>query len=166
MKKVYEPHVQEAFARFMVQVGKQRDPVMMLLRAHLYSEAVMEDLIRLGLPQGEVVNKRANLEYHQKVLLVEALDILEARLIAALKALNKVRNGFAHKIEKQLTFGDVLQIGASFERKLQNFREKADSDTVKTLKLLLSFVCGRLDAALHDLKNSSTSPTTAKETSR
>ena len=165
MEKVYEPHVREAFDCFMEQVGKQSDPVMIVLRAHLYAEAAMNNLIRIRLPHREVLTRKNVLKYAQKLLLVQALGIFDSRIIGALRALNNLRNDFVHEIDKQLTFDDVLKIGASLEKKLQKLREKAGSDTVKTLKLLLSFVCGRLNAALHDLKKNSTSPTTAKETS-
>jgi hypothetical protein len=145
----------KAFARFQKLVGKQRDPVMMLLRAHLYTEAVMEDFIRLRLPHGQVMIEETRLEYHQKVLLVEALGILDARLIAALKALSKVRNAFAHKIDKELSVDDVSQIGASYGKMLKKLKQiDGGSDTKKTLRMLLSYICGRLDEALHDLKTS------------
>lgn len=40
----------KAYVRFIESVGKQTDPVMMLLRAHLYSEGVLEEVIRIRLP--------------------------------------------------------------------------------------------------------------------
>ena len=128
---------------------------MMLLRAHLYTEAVMEDLIRLRLPHGQVMIEKAGLRYYQKVLLVQALGVLDARLINALQAMNHVRNDFAHEIDKELTDADVSRIGASYGNMLKKMKEiDGGSDTKKTLRMLLSYICGRLDEAIHDLKTS------------
>lgn len=156
---------QQSFARFLKSVGSQKDPIMMLLRAHLYSEAVLEDLIRHRLPNGEVVNKKAQLEYHQKLLLVEAMGLLVTPHVAALKALNKVRNQFAHQIDKELTFDDVQRIGSPLGKTFESHKQQGGSDTLETLKILLGYLCGRLDGRLLALKESSTSLTVSKKTS-
>lgn len=157
MGEAFDAHKQERFVRFLQSVGRQNDPIMMLLRTHLYAEAVLVDLIRHQLPNGEVVNKKARLQYHQKLLLVEALDILVPAHVASLKALNTVRNEFAHEIDKELTFDDVERIGSPLGETFEGHKQQGGSDTVETLKILLGYLCGRLDGRLHSLKNSSKS---------
>lgn len=165
MNKPTKARIEESFPRFLKSVGRQTDPVMMLLRAHLYSEARLEDLIRIGLPCGEIINERARLSYHQKLIVVQGLGILKSREITALDALNKVRNEFAHKIDRELTLQDVLRIGNSFGKEFEEIRQKAGSDTVVTLKCMLGRLCGYLDGLIHGLEHIHESLTITKKKS-
>ena len=165
MAKPPKKRMQESYSRFLKSVGKQTDPVMMLLRAHLYSEAVLENLIQIRLPHGEAVNERARLGYYQKLILVQALGILKSPAITALETLNKVRNEFVHEIDKELTFQDVLRIGDSFGKELEDTKQQTGSDTVETLKHMLSYICGHLDGALDRVMEDAKSPAITKKQS-
>jgi|CXWL01.1.fsa_nt_gi hypothetical protein len=154
----------KSFPRFQKSVLSQTDPILILLRAHLYSEAAMKNLIQLRLPQGQVVvNKEARLTYSQKLLLVQALGILDPRVIAAFKALNKVRNEFAHDIDREFTFHDVLRIGDSMKEEFEKDRQHHGTDTVGVLRSFLCYICGGLDGAIDLLNELQTQKSTQKD---
>jgi len=140
-----------SFFRFLKSVGNQKDPVMMLLRAHLYSEALLENFIRIGIPGGELINNTARLTFHQKLIIVEALGVLPSPLISSLRSLNKVRNEFSHEIDKELDFSDVSLIGKPLGRIFEETARETNSDTARTLKQIIGYLCGRLDGT-HEAK--------------
>ena len=54
--------------------GGIADPMLLVLKVHLYTEHIMERLILAALPRGDRVLEGGNLSYAQKIALVSALN--------------------------------------------------------------------------------------------
>jgi len=56
----------------------------------------------------------SNFTFYQKLLIIQTLDMLDARLIDVLKQLNKYRNRASHELQYNLTERDIDLIGSPF----------------------------------------------------
>lgn len=136
--------VKKEHEKFRESIGGETDPVMLILRAHLYSENLLERLIGVKLPRGDKVIDNGNLTYNQKLILVEAFDCLEDAIISSLKNLNKLRNQCAHELQKKITEVDVTKIGSSLGKEFTRFKREAKFDQATLLRSVIDYICGYL----------------------
>ena len=78
------------------------DDLGMVVRAHIHVEAMLLEMIDLLVPNPEPL-KKMELEFHQRVTLAVALGKLDEKEAPALRALGKLRNDFAHRLDTQLS---------------------------------------------------------------
>jgi hypothetical protein len=131
-------------AKFKEAMGAESDAVMLLLRGHLYSENLLERLITFGLPRGDKLMENANLSYHQKLLLVEALDFLPDTFASSLRGLNKLRNQCAHQLNKKITEADITRVGSPLGKLFTECKRDAEFEETETLRRVINHVCGFL----------------------
>jgi hypothetical protein len=132
------------FEKFKEAIGAEGDAVMLLLRGHLYSENLLERLINFGLPRGDKLMENASLSYHQKLLLVEALDFLPDMIASSLRNLNKLRNQCAHQLNKKITEADITRIGSPLGKVFTEYKRGANFDEAATLRRVINHICGHL----------------------
>lgn len=101
-------------ALFVSSVQDIQDPISILLRTHLFAEAMLQHVIEAHLPRGEKVTKAGRLSFAQKLVLVEALCAIDESLATALRHLNKLRNECAHDIQRTLGDADVTKLISAF----------------------------------------------------
>ena len=130
-------------------IANEQDIVMVILRAHLLTENLLEQLILAGLSRGDRILDEGNLTYYQKLILTAALDLLPDPIISSLRNLNKVRNDCAHQLEKTITENDVSKIGTSLGKKFVEIRHEANFDDLTVLRHLLYYVVGAMSGTLH-----------------
>jgi hypothetical protein len=130
--------------KFKEAIGAEGDTVMLLLRGHLYSENLLERLINFGLPRGDKLMENASLSYHQKLLLVEALDFLPDTIASSLRNLNKLRNQCAHQLNKKISEADITRIGSPLGKSFTEYKHEADFNEAGTLRKVINHVCGYL----------------------
>lgn len=131
---------------FQAAIGEESDPVMLILRAHLFTENLLERLIRVKLPRGDKIAENANLSYFQKLVLLDALEILPDSIISSLRQLNKLRNECAHQLQKQITDADVVRVGSPLGKFFTSAKRDARFDDVVLLRKVVDYVCGFLGA--------------------
>lgn len=130
-------------------VGAESDPTMLILRAHLFTENLLERLIRLNLPRGDKVIEAASLSYAQKLVLVEALEALPDAVASSLRGLNKLRNQCAHQLGRVISDADVVRIGSPLGSSFTQFHRKAKYDPTETLRKVTSYVAGYMTGVCH-----------------
>ncbi len=132
------------FERFQAATGKENDPIILLLRSHLYSESLLERIITFMLPRGDKLIENGNLTYHNKLVVVEALDCLPDIIVSSLRNLNKVRNQCAHELNRKITDGDITRIGSPLGKEFTRLKRKAKFDDTLLLRFIVAFICGHM----------------------
>lgn len=77
-----------------------------ILKGHLFIEQVLETLIKRALPNPDSIFKR-QLSFDIKVELAKSLDLLSDKYVSAFKAINRVRNSYAHGWDYQVSLEDL-----------------------------------------------------------
>jgi hypothetical protein len=85
------------------------DPLQIVVRGHLYVEAMLNKLICLRFPFPKAIDL-ADMHYPIKVDLAVALGMLSKDDAGSFRALNKLRNRLAHNIEYRVTSKDVREL--------------------------------------------------------
>ncbi len=125
--KLQELPYQEDYDRFVKTITHD-DPVMMILRAHLFMEYYMDQLIIAGLERGDIVLERKP-GFIQKLILVQALNCLPSRIIDSLRGLNTVRNNCSHVMDYQILEQDVDKIGSPLGKEYLKDKAEYKNDT-------------------------------------
>jgi hypothetical protein len=120
-----------------------KDPLAMVIRAHLYVEAILIRRI-----ESVIVNKQlfdsARLQFSTKVKLAAALGKVDDADEPALNALNKLRNGFAHNLATQLQEQDERDFYNAFSKRQRSFvdhlRTQVDEQVDCMVRLRLDLV--------------------------
>ena len=110
-EKDKDPYRDHEYEEFNKVLGSISDPVLLILRMHLYAEYLLERIISCKLPRGDRHLNNGNIPFNQKLSLVSAFDYLPDELITSLKQLNSVRNQCAHVLHKEVTLSEVDKIG-------------------------------------------------------
>lgn len=74
-----------------------------ILKGHLFVERVLEELIGQKLKHPTAILKRGRLGFELKIDLAHALGSLSTKHVSAFKALNNIRNGYAHNGDYQVS---------------------------------------------------------------
>ena len=135
--------------RFQSAIGSETDPTMLVLRAHLFSENLLARLLTFNLPRGDKVIDSGNLSYHQKLVIVDALDCVPDAIISSLRNLNKLRNQCAHELNKKITDDDIRRVGSPLGQKFTKLTRDAKFDEVSILHNIIIYVCGFLAGRCH-----------------
>ena len=137
---------------FFRAVGGEGDATMLILRGHLFTENLLERLIRLSLPRGDKVIEAASLSYAQKLVLVEAVQHLADSVVSSLRGLNKIRNQCAHELGRAIADADVVRIGSPLGKVFTELHRESKYDPVETLKRVIGYIAGFMTSACHVLE--------------
>ena len=129
------------------------DPVLMVLRMHLYTEYLLERLIACKLKRGDRLLDHGSLSYHQKLQVVASFDYVLDAYITALGHLNKLRNQFSHELHRSISFADVDKIGRPLGGRYTKLKRESRDDIVETTRRLFTGICGGLYAYLEKLED-------------
>lgn len=143
----YEERREEGYKRYSESVDVEDDPIMLVLRAHLFSESILEEIIRLYLARGDRVLEQGNLSYNQKLTLVHSFDKLGDNIFSTLKNLNKIRNECAHQLDKNISEADIRRIGSPLGKNYTRIRKRFNYQETEILKGILAYVTGSLQAS-------------------
>jgi hypothetical protein len=97
-----------------------KDQLALIIRAHLYVEAILIRKIEAALVKRERFDC-ANLTFPNKVKLAVAIGRIDDADRAALIALNGLRNRFAHRLDTQLQEQDELELYSSLSKRQSKF---------------------------------------------
>ncbi len=68
-----------------------------ILKGHIFIEKILETLISNNIPHPDAILKKHRLSFELKVDFARSLGFLSEGFVSAFKALNNVRNNYAHK---------------------------------------------------------------------
>lgn len=91
----------------MQQLVLDEGAISTILRGHLFVERVIEQLIRRALPKPDAILGRGNLNFDMKIDLARALDVLSEQHVSMFRALNRIRNRYAHDAGYQVTLAEL-----------------------------------------------------------
>jgi len=112
----------DQFREFDESINTPNDLLIYVLRFHLLTENMLERIIRASLPRGTSLVRDARLSYAQKLAVVNALGIIDEKIIIALQRLNSLRNTCAHKRKMKVTIKEIDPISEPFGEKLSIVR--------------------------------------------
>ncbi len=78
--------------------------IAVILKTHLYIENLLDEIITCLIPKSK---KIINFRFSAKVDLIESFNICTDDIILRIREVNKIRNGFAHDLNKELVFADL-----------------------------------------------------------
>ncbi|MBA3047587.1 hypothetical protein KKC83_06810 [Patescibacteria group bacterium] len=110
-------------------IKSQPEEIILVLQAHLFVENIIDEMLCSILKRGDILTEN-NLSFYQKLLIIQASDIIESYLIDTLKRLNNIRNKFSHQLQYNLSEKDIDFIGAPFGERYKKIK-KSDSEYPK-----------------------------------
>jgi len=129
-----------------------KEETLLVLQFHLYTENMFERIILASIPRGDLLIDNAGLSYHQKLCIVNALDVIEDRYIQSLKKLNKIRNECSHERDKEILLADIELIGRPLGKQFSKLKHET-SDNLKDLSIrTLAAIGARLIGAIVKLE--------------
>lgn len=141
--------------------GGIADPMLLILKVHLYTEHLMERLILAALPRGDRVLENGNLSYAQKIALVSALDCVGDQHITGLRSLNKIRNACSHERDKVITAADIDLLGRAYGNGYTTLKKTHGGNFRNWLSATLGWLCGGLLHHANRLENQASNKSTA-----
>jgi hypothetical protein len=123
----------------------------LVLRGHLITESFLEDIIRRNMREGQRIARESRFSYWHKLKIVSALGVVSDNTIAALDALNGLRNACAHKIDRDVTGEDVEHIGRHVHD-FESVKIKAAGNLGMLLVGVIATVAGALSSVAHPSK--------------
>ena len=112
------------------------DPVSLLIRCHLITESLLDELIELTFyPNGSAITS-AGLSYDKKLqicsktILHEDRPLLPDFVIGSLRKLNSLRNKMAHRLEASTSLNEVMDLFMGEEHPMPIEAEKGNLNIV------------------------------------
>jgi hypothetical protein len=136
----------QEFENFSKAIGKENDTTMLVLRAHLFAENLMERIIQVSLPRGDKIIENGSYTFAQKLALIDALEIIKDSIVSSLRNLNKLRNQCAHDLSKTIGDADVTRVGSPLGQEFTRARHKFNNNPHQILVSVISYICGYLAA--------------------
>ena len=149
IKKDENPHRDKERENFNQVVGDIKDPILLILRIHLYTEHLLERIISCKLPRGDRHLNGSNISYNQKLSLVSAFDYIPDEIITALKQLNRVRNQCVHELHKEITISEIDRIGRPFGAKYTKICRENVGNNFSTMFDTFVLMCAGIAAFTH-----------------
>jgi len=132
----------------MQSFGDGQDSVGLVLKCHLFTEAMLDELVCLALAEHSEAVLSINLNYKQKLDLVgklklaEEFELLPDYVVGSLRRLNQIRNRIAHKLGAKVESSDVVALFVGLEGELAY--DVGNCETDVALKRYLSFIFGHM----------------------
>jgi hypothetical protein len=129
-----------------------------ILRIHLVTEYLLEELIRLVLEKNAEPVLSIGLKYSQKLELASKLELIEEfnllpdYVVGSLRKLNKLRNRVAHRLNEFVNDAEILELFVGMESELL-YVELMENGQVIALRRYLSFICGYMLPKFERIEN-------------
>ena len=143
---------------FINTLKESEDALSTLLRVHLATESILEELIRLVFEEKSEPILSLELKYHQKLELISKLEIekdwslLPAHIVGSLRKLNKLRNQLAHNLDFSITNNQVIELFMCIE---QPYGDMSTASINTNLKRYAFFILGGMLPKFETINESS-----------
>jgi len=116
----------------------EKKEILMVIQFHLRAEQIIERILLVSLERGDKLLDNAGLSFHQKLCVIEALNVLDSRYVDALRKLNKLRNTCAHVNSEPINKQEIDKIGRCLGRTYTEIiRDIPKSDPLASLIIRL-----------------------------
>lgn len=133
MKRPQVPtELDDDFEEFVTKIVTDREPLILILRGHLITELLINDLFQtfesLGASEDELLGATSG-RYLEKVEALNKGGLIPARIYAPLVTLNRIRNNFSHlPIKLDVTEADEkVLLDAFAEDDRRNVEKQAET---------------------------------------
>jgi hypothetical protein len=140
LKKAMEIETKELSKIFVGDI----EPLVQILKAHLYTENFLEKIILATLVRGDKIVENGNFTYHNKLLICESADVISDSLVSSLRNLNKLRNKFAHQLDMQISEADITRIGSPFGKEFTKLKKEHIGNNPLLFSSVLVMICAKL----------------------
>lgn len=124
------------FDKFTKTVLKAKDAVTMLVRCHLLAEYYLDTIIATNIPRGDIIVDY-RFQYSEKLIIVEALNVIPKEILDSLKKLNSVRNQCSHVLNYDISEDDIDKIGRPFGKRYAEHKAESGDNSRKLLECTL-----------------------------
>lgn len=131
-----------------------KNPVHLILHAHLYIEHLLGRFITSELPDGKLIINKGYLSFKQKTLLAGSFTIIDPQVIDCVLKLNKLRNNLAHEFNHVVTDEEVELFGRPLGEDYSDIKESANGCLLKKLFLTIHFVASCIATNTYISENS------------
>ena len=104
-----EKFIQENLQKYFVKLSSVKEPIILVLTIHLYTEFWINKLIELRSPNPKEILDR-NYVFAIKLMLVYNMGLIPEQLYLNIKKLNTLRNKYAHNLDYDFTKSDLNYI--------------------------------------------------------
>jgi hypothetical protein len=118
-----------------------------ILRVHLISEFLLEELIRLVFEEKAEAILSVGLRYQQKLELASKLELIKEfellpdYVVGSLKKLNKLRNRVAHRLNEKVADDEIKDLFMGLENELP-YVDVSEYGSTTAMKRYLAFIYG------------------------
>lgn len=119
----------------------ESDELSPILKGHIFVEKILETLISNNIPAPKsLFNKRRSFEL--KLDIARALELIDDKYYGAFKALNKLRNNYAHMHDYRVSIEELNSLKFDWEE-IQNkaFDVAKSKGTQDAVQLAIIFLC-------------------------
>ena len=95
---------------------RAEDDLVVVIRAHLLVEMLIEMLLKRNLLNEKILNEH-DFTFDMRLTLADSLRLIPDKQLVAIKQLNSIRNKFAHSIKTRIKELDINKIMVVFENK-------------------------------------------------
>jgi hypothetical protein len=113
-----------------------------ILRGHLFVELVIEELLRRSLPKPDALLKKGGLNFDLKLKIAHSLDVISDEHLSLFRAINKIRNGYAHNANFQVSIFDLNSLKFKWEDiQVQAFNMAKKKGAEEAARIATIFLC-------------------------
>ncbi|WP_326912862.1 hypothetical protein [Rhizobium johnstonii] len=112
------------------------------MAAHIYLDHILTETLRDRIPDIDVYLKSGHKTFADKLALCQAHRVVDEELVATLKALNRARNQFAHRLDFEVTDELKMQLFTQFSptrAKADVLGDEGFTNFLLTVIMLLEF---------------------------
>lgn len=125
----------------MEQLIFETDELSPILRGHIFIEKILETLISKILPHPKAFFSR-NRNFDLKLDLAKAMGLLNEQYYSSFRALNNIRNDYAHRANHKVSFEEINALKFDWEP-IQNkaFKAACQKGVDEAVKIAMIFIC-------------------------
>jgi hypothetical protein len=142
-----EDELDPDFLKFTKTILPDSDPVSMILKCHLLAEFYLDRLINIMMPRGDIITE-SRFQFSEKLKIIDALDILNKKIIDSLGKLNSIRNDCSHVLDYIISETDIEKLGMCFRDDYLIDKKQHGSDQKKLLRMVLMSIMARTTGAV------------------
>jgi len=94
---------------FLKYIGDERDPLNLTLKAHLYIENFLEEILKRKFKNSSLLLNNRDFTFALKLDILRAKNYLDEKSYRDIRLLNRLRNKFAHDLSFDISTFDMSQ---------------------------------------------------------
>lgn len=117
------------------------DEISQILKGHLFIEKILEVLISKTLHNPKALFSK-NRSFELKIDLAKAMGLIQESHFSCFKALNIIRNNYAHRANYEVSFEEISSLKLNWEPlQHQAFAKACEKGIAEATKIAMLFLC-------------------------